>query len=101
MSTTAIWSLNAPRHELGHARKWQIYLSKVSIGAVVAFLLWLVSLGNRDVVFIGSAAVFVTSKVCYYVDTKDYPSEWDVIADWICDAMLQFGWLFGMHLYYQ
>lgn len=100
MSMTPIFSLAAPRSELGHSTKGQIYLSKIAIGAVVAFLLWLTSMGNADVVFMASVAAFITSKVCYYVNTKDWPNSLDTIADWLCDGMLWFGWLFAMHLYF-
>jgi hypothetical protein len=92
MSTRAIFSLLARRNELGRAMKWQIYLSKVSIGFVIAALLWLVSLGNISTVLIGSGAVFITSKVCYYLATGDWPNSWDSLADWLCDGALHFAW---------
>ncbi len=100
MSTTPIWSLAAKRNELGHATKGQIYLSKIAIGAVVAAVLWLVSLGNGDVIVWASAAAFVTSKVCYFVNTHAWPDSWDTVPDWICDGVLWFGWLFAVHLYH-
>lgn len=95
MSRTAIFSLAARRHELGGATKGQIYLSKVAIGGVIAALLWLVSLGSFSTILIASAAVFVTSKACYYLNTGDWPSHWDAVADWVCDAALHFAWLAG------
>lgn len=93
MSKKAIWSLNAKRSELGHATKGQIYLSKIGIGFAVWFAAWLVSMGNASSVLIACAAVFVTSKVCYYVNTGDYPDGWDTVADWCCDGALHFAWL--------
>jgi hypothetical protein len=92
MSRHAIWSLNATRSELGKSTKGQIYLSKIAIGAVVAFALWLVSLGMMSTVLIASAAVFITSKVSYYLATGDWPDGWDCIADWITDGILHFAW---------
>ncbi len=74
MSLTPIFSLARKRSELGKATKGQIYLSKIAIGALVAGAFWLVSLGTMEVVFWGSAGVFATSKICYYVDTKDWVS---------------------------
>lgn len=98
MSTKAIWSLNATRHELGNATKGQIYLSKVAIGFASAFVLWLVSLGSITTVVIASMAIFVTSKVCYYINTGDWPDGWDCVADWICDGCLHMAWFAGYSL---
>lgn len=92
MSRTPIWSLNARRYELGRARKWQIYLFKASTGALIAALLSLPLLLNLSAVLVASGAIYVTTKVCYYVNTGDWPDHWTSAADWICDGALHFAW---------
>jgi len=98
MSTTPIWSLAAPRSELGGATKGTIYLSKIGIGIAGAIAAWLVSLVfnlSPDTVVSTCVAVFVTEKVCYYVNKKTLPTGWDDGLDWICDGMLSLSW-FGL-----
>lgn len=95
-----IFSLFAVRNELGHSTKGQIYISKIAIGAVVAGLIWLLYGGSSYMVWHLSLCAFVASKVCYYVNNKTWPEGWSVIADWLCDAMLMFGWSFIIHLRY-
>jgi hypothetical protein len=92
VSHIPIWSLNARRNELGRSTKGQIYLSKIAIGLAVAALLWLVALGDMHTVLIGAGAVFLTSKVSYYLASGDWPDGWDAIADWVCDGALHFAW---------
>lgn len=92
MSRTPIWSLNARRYELGRARKWQIYLFKASTGALVAALLALPLLLDLRAVVIASSAIFITTKVCYYVNTGDWPDHWTTVCDWATDGALHLLW---------
>ncbi len=90
MSTTPIWSLSAKRHELGGATKGTIYLSKFGIGALTAFVLWIIGLRGETIIAC-CATAFVTEKVCWYAFSKTWPTSWDDGLDWICDGMLHFG----------
>jgi hypothetical protein len=92
MSRVAIWNLNARRSELGGPRKWQIYVFKASTGALVAFGFGLLLFFDLWPVLVASAAVFITSKVCWYLNTDDRPDRWSLF-DWICDGVLHFAWL--------
>jgi hypothetical protein len=92
VSRYAIWSLNAKRSELGGARKWQIYLFKASTGGVVAALLAVPLLFDQRAIVIASAAVFVTTKVCYYVNTGERPDHWTSVCDWLTDGALHLLW---------
>lgn len=92
MSQKPIWSFNAKRSELGGATKGQIYLSKIGIGFAVWFVLWLAMYGNTPNVVVGCAAVFITSKVCYYVNKGESPDGWESVADWYTDGLLALCW---------
>lgn len=92
MSAKAIWNLNAKRSELGHATKGQIYLSKIGIGFAAAVPLWFVYLGDRTNMLFAAIAVFITSKICWHVNTKTWQFGWDSVADWICDGVLHCSW---------
>lgn len=88
-----IFNLLAPRHELGHATKLTIYLSKALTGAVVWALLVFPLGTNLRALVTASLAVYVTTKVCYYVNTKQRPTRWwETLADWCCDGVLHMGW---------
>lgn len=93
MSTRPIWNPLARRNELGRARKITIYLSKMLIGAVVWALLVLPFDNNLRSIAWCSLAVFITSKVCYYVNNRILPDRWDDPADWCCDGVLHLWWV--------
>lgn len=93
MSLKPIWSLNAKRSELGGATKGQIYLSKIGIGFVCWVPCWLVSLGALTPTIHLCLAIFLTSKVCWHINLKDYSIGWDSLADWCTDGALHCAWL--------
>lgn len=92
MSRSPIWSLNARRSELGHARKWQIYTFKAATGLAIALALAIALDFALYPTGIASLAVFVTSKVCWYLNTKQKPDGWSFL-DWHVDFSLHFLWL--------
>ena len=91
MSQRAIWSLNATRSELDGATKGQIYLAKIGIGFAVAVPLWFAHMGNLSAVLVSTLAVFITSKVCYYLNKNESPDRYSV-CDWITDGVLHCAW---------
>jgi hypothetical protein len=92
MSDKPIWSLWTKRSELGGATKGQIYLSKMGLGFACWFVLWLASVGSFYHTVVGCAAVFVTSKICWYAFAGELPDSWHSVADWCCDGALHFSW---------
>lgn len=91
MSARAIWNLNAPRSELWGARKWQIYLFKATTGALLAFVLGFWTLFDLRATLVASATFFVTTKICWYLNTGDRPDRYSPL-DWATDGALHFLW---------
>lgn len=89
-----IFSLLATRHELGRSSKGLIYVSKIVIGAVCWALLVFPYGTNVRHILTAATAIFITSKVCWYVNTGERPEHlWESLADWVCDWTLHCAWL--------